>query len=480
MALPLVTPLPLARPVAYGKAPQSPANPEPSPANNPLHWDLSKVVPVTGVGVSLLWGLANIAEHQLHEATPLGRGLLKGPLVALAVAAPAVNVAYGGINATAAAMNGYGWRTVAFTAYTLGSAALALLLLKDNHQALKLSRELAEKGFAHLDDALKNAPFKQWFNQTFTAKDANRRAWASVASASLPIGAMLGLFTMTKAAQSSSTFHLQHPVGSSVHSLLTGTDPERQQQGDDWWTTFKRNLKGESHTVATLIKDTPQVAKTTAHDIHQGWQHLLNPHTATTNADGTLQDATLAQGQNAGAWQRFATPIMAGEGVALTYAWTGVGRLGAAAAALTLAGTGAKHLLAHNSPFAKLDALQALGEATPNLLQKSLKWGMGQSMLVGQFAGSLSALFTRFGDWPMALSSVYRVSSLPYLVSGLVAAKAPLPGVKFLAKQLDWQGWAKLGAFVQASAYMANLAFNQPAETSPAKPLNGQVGAKNS
>lgn len=466
MALPLITPSPLAVPLAYGQVASPPAKPT---ASNPLHWDLSKAVPITGVGVSLLWGMANIAEHQLHEATPLGRGLLKGPLAKLAVAAPVVNVAYGGINALAAAMNGYGWRTVAFSAYAVGSVALAALLLKDNRQALKLSRELAEKGFTHLDDALKNAPFKEWFNQTFTAKDANRRAWASVASASLPIGAMLGLFTMTKAAQSSSSFHLQHPVGSSVHSLLTGNDPQRQQQGDDWWTTFKRNFKGESHTVATLIKDTPKVAKAASHDVQQGWHHLWHPDEAATTGDSTLQEASLAQGQTAGAWQRFTAPIMAGEGVALTYAWTGVGRVGAALAALALAGTGAKHLLAQHSPFARLDALQAVGEATPNVLQKGLKWAMGQSMLAGQFAGSLSALFTRFGDWPVALSSVYRVSSLPYLISGLVAAKAPIPGVKFLSKQLDWQGWAKFGAFIQASSYMANLAFNQPGSPSPAK-----------
>jgi hypothetical protein len=102
-------------------------------------------------------------------------------------------------------------------------------------------------------------------------------------------------------------------------------------------------------------------------------------------------------------------------------------------------------------------------------------------LLWGSLAGSPAGLFTKFHDWPIELSTVYRTSGIAY---GLTALGAVLDfaGCKNLGKfyrngqilGLDKLTWTKIGAFIQGSSYFVNLMLKEKMSEDCALALNNK------
>jgi hypothetical protein len=104
---------------------------------NPMHINARQWIPPIGVANALVWGIANIAEHQVQDGH-IPKGMLKPVYVTLAKLTPLINVTYGLSNAAGAMANGYAWRSIAFTLYGLLSGLTAPWVMKDTQTVLKL------------------------------------------------------------------------------------------------------------------------------------------------------------------------------------------------------------------------------------------------------------------------------------------------------------------------------------------------------
>jgi hypothetical protein len=394
---------------------------------NPMHINARQWIPPIGVANALVWGIANIAEHQVQDGH-IPKGMLKPVYTTLAKLTPLINVTYGLSNAAGAMANGYAWRSIAFALYGLLSGLTAPWVMKDTQTVLKL---MNAKRLNNPEQIAR-----------LTKLGQKLRPITTVVNMTVPIGALLGLFTVTKAAQAKPGLDLPHPHGNSFAAMINHKEQPLK-------TVLHQNLTTESQNWLQLISHTPEHVVQLFKDVGAGLRALVNPASAHVNGahanaaqDKSPQDNnTPAIPQSA--WQRFTGPLMAGDSVSYLYALTAAGRVGAALMALGLGLKFAPNLVGH-SPYGK----QVVN--SPQWAKLSQK-AMSQILLVGQFAGGLSALFTKFNGWPAPLSVAYRFSSVPYIVSGICSAS------KKTILGFDAPAWAKIGAFIQGSSYFANL-----------------------
>lgn len=412
----------------------------PSPLD-PRHWNLRKAIPLVGTGVSLAWGVGNILEHMLHD----GHGKVfangqTGKLAAgLAKYLPLVNIGYGAVNTAGAFLNGYGMRTVAFGSYTLASTLAAPLLLKGNARYAQLLNEARAKGFHEVKDALKDPAFQAWFHQHMPKDALALKKFHALFNATAPIGLLMGLFTITKVAQSTKGLDLQHPTGDTLAQLQDPNHP-----GPKPHTALVHNIRQELGAFGKTLANFPSSIAGSL----QGWgkglhrlQHPTPPHKCPE--DGETHQRSLGQ-----MWKDFAHPIMESPFTGFTYALTGLGRMMSAGFALTMAAQGGMSLLTKGNLITQLEK----APKPPAPVNAKLMNAIGTTFLAGQFAGAVSALFTRFNDWNPVLSSFYRISAVPYALSGISALNRSFKPLGLGAEDL-----AKFGAFIQATSYFVNL-----------------------
>jgi hypothetical protein len=422
---------------------------------NPMDWNAKTLIPPVGVGVAGLWGVGNILEHLLQDGHLHAPNNFMKPFVkpflpaatALARITPVLNVAYGATNAMGAMANGYAWRSLAFSLYGAASAALLPLGLKDNKNSLlmqTLKHDLAKAGSeaTKKELAVKIAELG--------VKAAPIRHWINLGNAIVPIGMLLGLFTFTKVAQSTPSVHLKHTHGGSLREMLKGKGEEEPPL----WDALKQNFKTETHELQKNFREVGHQLTFGGKAITKGWQQLLHPQSVPLSAEGKRPSA----------WDRFSTPIMESEAVPLSYALAGTGRVLSAVMAVGLMAMGQKALFTKSSPFELISKTAAVPLAA-NVGLKTLS----SLFLFGQLAGGVSALFTKFTEWDPKLSSFYRTSSVPYILSG-ASAMAEAFGGRFRPMGFGPSELAKFGAFIQGSSYFWNLTLQQKNKaTTPTK-----------
>jgi hypothetical protein len=429
------------------------APPAPASPLNPMDWNLKQGIIPVGIGAAGVWGVSNILEHMLHEghlhAPDKGwKSKVLKPLMPVATRlakyAPVANVVYGATNTIGAAANGYAWRAMAFGLYTLASAAMLPLAMFDNNNAMSLQK--LKHQLEHATDGAAKQGLAQKIGDL--AKQASgARRWVALGNAVIPIGLMLGLFTVTKVAQSTQDVHLEHTHGNSLREMLKGGD-----DAPPMLEALGKNFKTETKETAKNFVEMPGQLQKGGAAIAQGWKQVWNPDLVQKNEDGTTPNA----------WDRFNNPVMNSAAVPLSYALAGFGRVLSAVMAVGLLAIGQKDALTKGGVTAYDKAAgEALGTAVkasgkaPSKVAGVAMAAMGGLFLFGQFAGGISALFTKFTGWDPKLSAAYRFSSIPYIVSGLSAAARITP------LGLGATDWAKFGAFIQGSSYFMNLANSQ-------------------
>ncbi|MFM7468866.1 MAG: hypothetical protein ACKO37_05155 [Vampirovibrionales bacterium] len=418
--------------------------------------NIRKLVPIVGVGASLAWGVGNIAEHMLHDGHVkfFSKGITGKALLKLAQWLPVINVGYGAINATGAILNGYALRSLAFTAFSAISLLSAPKLLKGNQLFTTLLQKAQKEGFHEVSEAVKHPKFHAWFKKTFTEEALNLKKFSALFNSTVPIGVLMGVFTLTKAAQSLQGVKLLHPHGDTLQEL---SDPHNPVPvGKALVHNAKQELKAFGNIMTHLPKNTIESLKAFKKGLTRlGQQDTSTPvsHTSSQDAAGKSQPKGLGK-----LWCDFATPVFNSPFTATTYAITGLGRMISAAFAVSLASQGATHLLTKGNVMNQLAKHPPV--TTPQA--QKLMGGIGTFFLAGQLAGAISAVFTRFNDWNPTLSAVYRISAIPYALSGFSAINR-----SFKPLGLGAEDMAKFGAFIQATSYLMNLVLkDQPAKPS--------------
>jgi hypothetical protein len=412
--------------------------------------NLRKLIPMVGVGASLAWGVGNIAEHMLHDGHVrfFSKGLLGKGLLKLAQWLPLINIGYGAVNAAGAILNGYALRSLAFTAFSAASLVAAPKLMKGNQFFTKLLNQAQKEGFHEVSDAIKNPKFHSWFKKNFTDEALKLKKFSALFNATVPIGVLMGVFTLTKAAQSLQGVKLLHPHGNTLAELQDPHNPVPVGKA------LIHNAKAELNAFTQLITNLPQNTGKSFKAFQQGLTRLgKKDSTEPTNTEKTSEKASKPSGLGK-LWCNFATPVFNSPFTATTYALTGIGRMVSAAFAVALASQGATHLLT------KGNVMNQLAKTAPTTTPQAQKLmgGIGTFFLAGQLAGAVSAVFTRFNDWNPALSAVYRISAIPYALSGFSAMNR-----SFKPLGLGAEDMAKFGAFIQATSYLVNLVLKDQA-----------------
>jgi hypothetical protein len=410
----------------FGKP--SPATPEqgksvPGFPWNPLDWNLSKIIPPLGILSSLAWGISNIAEHRIQDGHPPKTAWLNK----LGQKAPWLNLIYGALNAVGAFAQGYSIRGLAFTAFTLFSAFMTRIMLKDNALSQKLTRQLGKKLTQEVAEQARQG--------------LKLREWTSLYNAVAPIGLLTGLFSMTKVAQSSPDVELEHPKGNTLREMLFPANRKESLP-----TVLASNFKKEWGSFWKTISNTGSYTREALHDFRQAFRGLFS-------ASPKQEDK--------GPAARFMEPITSGNSVPLFYAHATIGRVLASTIAALMFWRVNRAALLKSSIYNKL-----LGEA-PQGSGNQAKWfnrALNTALIWGQLAGSPAGLFTQFNDWPIMLSTVYRTSGLAYGASALCAllslGKIKSLGALYKDGKLlgfDERTWTKIGAFIQGTSYFVNL-----------------------
>ncbi|MFM7469471.1 MAG: hypothetical protein ACKO37_08245 [Vampirovibrionales bacterium] len=409
--------------------------------HNPRTWNLSTLIPPLGVGSAVLWGLGNLAEHDLHAGhTPKLLGIHKlfpksvADTTALWMAknAPMLNMVYGVTNTIGAYAQGYALRGSAFGAFTTFTALLTPMMMKNNALATKVY--LAGKA------------------GTPVAKDVLEQGvklhnWSSLFNAVAPVGLLTGLFSITKVGQSRPDVKLEHPKGNSLSDMMEG-----QPEGHRLTNVLARNAKREWQAFADTLGHTPKYAKQSFGAWQKAFHGLAHP-----DPDHPERNAL----------NRFLHPITNGMFVPLMYSHATAGRV----LYSTLAAAGFFTVLAHAKQFIREpnlyeEGLKKLGHALPEKTPQVLKYNKGMATMLfwGNFAGAFAGLLTKFNDWPLPLSLVYRTSGIAY---GAAAVESffKLVNVKNFGPLLkdgrvgpyDGRTWTKVGAFIQGTSYFVNL-----------------------
>jgi hypothetical protein len=408
---------------------------------NPRTWNLSTLIPPLGVGSAVVWGLGNLAEHDLHAGhTPkllgihklLPKAVADKTALVLAKNAPVLNTVYGLTNTVGAYAQGYALRGSAFGAFTTFTALLTPMMMKNNTLALKVYQ--ANKAGTPL-------------TKTMLEQGVNLHNWSSLFNAVAPVGLLTGLFSITKVGQSRPDVKLEHPKGNSLADMMEG-----QPEGHRLTDVLGRNAKKEWQAFADTLGHTPQYAKQSFGAWQKAFHGLTHPD---------------PEHPKRGPISRFLHPITHGMFVPLMYSHAVAGRV----LYSTLAAAGFFAVLANAKQFIREpnlyeEGLKKLGHALPEKTPQILKYnkGMASMLFWGNFAGAFAGLLTKFNDWPLPLSLVYRTSGIAY---GAAAIESffKLIDVKNFGPLLkdgrvgpyDGRTWTKVGAFIQGTSYFVNL-----------------------
>jgi hypothetical protein len=429
----------------------------------PKQWNLSTLIPPVGVASALFWGLGNLAEHDLqagHQPKLMLIHNLLPKAVAnrgarfLAVNQPAINLVYGATNAVGAFAQGYALRGGAFSLFSAFSLALAPMMSKNNRLAMQVldgkvapSLEVAKKGLALQD-------------------------WSSLYNLVAPVGLLTGLFSITKVAQSSPGVKLEHPKGNSFAEMQEG-----QPEGKRLFDVLRRNMSTEWSSFIHTVGNTGPFAKESAHSFRQAVNNLMH-------SGHEPKEPPEVHEEHKNPISRFLQPLTSGHFVPLSYAHATMGRVAfSAAAALAFFAVfpKARHAIREHSLYD--DMLKKLGHSLPQKTSAMAGFGKGLDLLLlwGNLPGAFAGLFTKFNDWPLPLSSVYRTSGIAYGAAA-VGSLLKFAGVKKLGPvyrdgmigPYNGPTWVKIGAFIQGTSYFVNLLLKNMA----GKPQGGAAPAQ--
>lgn len=386
-----------------------------------LDWNLSKWVPLLGIASGLAWGSSNILEHKLQDGH-----LTRKPLVALALAAPAINVVYGLLNTLGAAAQGYSIRTLAFSGFSLFSLAMLPLMMRDSH----IAREVAERvGKGKFSESL-----------TQLAKEGLKyRRFSSLYNAIAPIGMLTGLFSITKVAQSTPGVTLEHPTGNTLREMQLNA-PTGKKMTD----ILARNFRTEWGSFWNILKDLPQQVRETAGSFKQAWQNFAHPSPETSDQNPI---------------SRFMQPLTEGQAVPFFYSKATTGRILSSTLAAALFFWVNKQGLIKHTIYHTAQGIKPTEFAAANAKNATQTWlgrGVNAALIIGNLTGAPASLFTKFNDWPGFLSMAYRTSGIAYGISAL-SSLGSIFGKKFQPFHLDEWTWTKVGSFIQVTSYFVNL-----------------------
>lgn len=390
---------------------------------NPMDWNLTKIIPPLGILSSLAWGVSNILEHKVQAGHPAKRAWLN----TLGQKAPILNLVYGVLNAVGAFAQGYSIRGLAFTAFTVFSAFMTRVMLKDNALSRKLTQAVGQKV---TPETLKQAQ-----------KGLKLREWTSLYNAVAPIGLLTGLFSMTKVAQSAPGVTLDHPQGNTLREMLN-TPNEEESLPQVLFRNFKKEWGSFKKTAANSFDH----SKEALNDFRLAFKGLFSP--TPEQAEKSPVD-------------RFMEPLTSGNTVSLFYTHATAGRVLASTIAALMFWKVSRATLLKDSVYSKI-----LGQKT-EITGNKAKWtdrALNTALLWGQLAGAPAGLFTKFNDWPGVLSAAYRTSGLAYGASAICSlmniGKIRQLGPLFRDGKLfgfDERTWTKIGAFIQGTSYFVNL-----------------------
>lgn len=420
-------------------------NRHPDHNHHPVDWDLGKIIPPLGILSNVLWGISNVAEHHLQG----GHRPHNKALMSLAMAAPLINVGYGALNTVGALAQGYSIRTFSFASFTFFSLLCAGVMRKDN----QYSRTILEEGKKLSANQLR----------ALIQKGRQARAWTSLYNAVAPIGLLTGLFSITKVAQSTPGIKLEHPEGKTFRQMQQEALP-----GKKFSDVFLRNLQTEWHMFKSTLLNSLQYTRSTFKSITQAFRNLYAPS---------------QKQQHEHPITRFLRPITDGHSVPLFYSQATVGRVLYSILATILFMTGRRALMVKQGVYGKDFLVQKnlYQKIAHSSLDKSLTRNtylgktLNMSILWGNLAGTAASLFTKFNDWPVLLSSVYRTSGIAYGSSAFCALLSAF-NIKTLGPVyqkgkllgLDERIWTKIGAFIQGTSYFVNLLLKSKKNDSPA------------
>jgi hypothetical protein len=414
------------------------------------NWHLKKAMPTLILPVAVTWGLGNVLEHQLHEghlAHWKAPNWVKGGATKLAIAIPALMVAYGVFDAIGMSLAGYAWRTLGFALFGAVAASTLVPLTKanlwasNNPAVLQFLKEkgasLVKKGgLAKVAEAINEAGLKTAEGIALkNVTEADLKNWTEArtlhwATQATLIPFFFGLCQLSKVPQAlpkEEGVTVQHTKGNTANELWGGSEPPPQQ-------VFAKNFTTEVGSYAEVMSHIPK----RLHQISTGLPLAFHAAKATSQPNES--------GNNQSALGRFMVEFEKTPTAALTYAVAATGYLVAGVTTVGLLLAGNKHLLhLPSDPFSPLAEAMAnakqpksASESVAKTVHQAGQWILSS----GQFTNALASLVTNFSDWPLAFSFVYRASAMPMLVGSV-------------AHLFKWDKliFTKLGGFMQTSAY---------------------------
>jgi hypothetical protein len=446
---------------------------------NPLNWknwNLKQAMPALILPTAVAWGLGNVLEHQLHDGHLL-HGKLPKPLLVgltgLAIAIPAITVAYGVFDALGLFLAGYGWRAVGFLYIGLLSLATLPRLIKANQWAAKNqallqhikaeSPKLAEKfsGQALLEAvtrSINEKKLKQFDGTSLPPVTSTQlKQWADDRTVHWMVQGLvplfIGLCAVTKVAQAlpSDEGTLKHTKGSTVNQLWGGGEEPAHK-------VFADNFVTEANSVKQIMTHLPQRFNQSV----TGLKKAIQP--TVVSADTTQPPV---KPFNYFMKQLEKTPTVA---LIYTLAMAGFTVTALVNAGLLLAGK--KHLLVFGSdafkPLVKAVAEIEGRENPRHKIAMGTNLGSKMALSAGQLNMAIATAASTFNDWPIGLSLLYRASAIP-LITGSLG--------DFL--KLDKIVLTKVAGFMQTTAYTLfllvstkPLAGTLKPPPSPVKPAN--------
>jgi len=352
----------------------------------------------------------------------------------LARNAPIFNVVYGVTNTVGALAQGYSMRAGAFGAFTTFTVLVSPMMLKNNYLAARVF--LATKA-------------GQPVAKEILDQGVKLHNWSSLFNAVAPVGLLTGLFSITKVAQSrqDTAAKLEHLKGNSIMEMNEG-----QPEGQQAWDILRRNASLEMEAFCDTFGNTLKYGNESLGAWKKAFSNALYGDPEHPERD-TLTN--------------FLEPITDGMFVPLMYSHATAGRVFYS----TLAAAGFFTVLAGSKEFIREpnlyeDGLKKLGTQLPEKTAQILKFNRRMAMMLfwGNFAGFFAGVFTKFHDWPLPLSLVYRTSGIAY---GAAAVESFFKLINkkecgILLKNgrvgpYDGRTWTKVGAFIQGTSYFANL-----------------------
>jgi hypothetical protein len=442
---------------------------------NTLNWkniNVKKAMPTMILPTALAWGVGNWAEHELHTghlAHKLPKPLI--PVVTtLAVAVPAITVAYGALDAMGMFLAGYAWRSLGFTTLAGIAGVTALELINANRWAAengKILQFLAEKadtvkehlakenGFTELAKELEAAGLKTVDPNSKIAKtitEHDLRAWTKARNTHWVVQSLVpflfGFSAITKVKQTlpAPDGQVEHPKGNTVNELWGNTTALQPQ------CIFVKNLVAETQGYGSVLSQLPMRTK----QVQEAFTTIVLPPDEAHSSSNKVAPEQTVKVKSLPAkileWGK-KSPL-----TSLIYLTANIGFVGSALLSAGLIASGNKHLLVQEA-----DAFKPLADALVKehklkvqklknpLIQPTVEdvstlqpvRTVAQGVLsVGQTGAAFAALITTFSDWPAGLSLLYRASAIPY-IGGMLAGF--FGGDKII--------FTKFAGFMQTSAY---------------------------